>query len=148
MKNNSSLGSLYIDQIRDLYNAEGQLVKALPKFVKAANSEELKAAFSEHLDQTEGQVSRLEQIFEMNGEKVRGKKCAAMEGLIEEGKEIMAGDFDGPTLDAAIIAAAQKVEHYEIASYGCLVTWARHLGKDQEADLLQETLDEEKMADE
>jgi ferritin-like metal-binding protein YciE len=138
-----SLHDLYVEELRDLYNAEKQLLKALPKMAKAANDPSLSAAFDEHLTVTEGQVARLDRIFKQLGERPTGKKCVAMEGLIEEGKEIMEQDAEPAVLDAALIAAAQKVEHYEIAGYGCVRTYARLLGFEDAAELLQETLDEE-----
>jgi ferritin-like metal-binding protein YciE len=142
-----SLRDLYIEELRDLYNAENQLVKALPKMAKAASSPELRAAFEEHLTVTEGQVERLEQIFESLGERPTGKKCVAMEGLIDEGKELLKEDAEPSVLDAGLICAAQKVEHYEMAGYGCVRTYARLLGFEDAANLLQETLDEEGEAD-
>jgi ferritin-like metal-binding protein YciE len=142
-----TLHDLYVEELRDLYNAENQLLKALPKMAKGAASEELKAAFEEHLEVTRGQVERLDQIFEELGEKATGKKCKAMEGLIEEGKEMLEEDGDPSVLDAALISAAQKVEHYEIAGYGCVRTFAQLLGYERAAELLQETLDEEGEAD-
>ncbi|MGV3771452.1 MAG: ferritin-like domain-containing protein [Verrucomicrobiales bacterium] len=143
-----TLQELYVDELKDIYDAENQLLKALPKMAKAATNEELRAAFEEHLEQTQGQIERLERIFEELDEKPKGKKCPAMQGLIEEGKEIIEEDADDDVRDAGLIAAAQKVEHYEIASYGCLRTYAEMLGFDEQADLLQETLDEEKETDE
>lgn len=143
----TNLQDLLVDQLRDLYNAEKQLVKALPTMAKTANSEELRQGFEEHLEETEGQVKRLEQIFEQLGASPRGKKCAAMEGLIEEGKELINEDMDDALLDAGLIAAAQKVEHYEIAAYGTVRTWAEQLGMNEAVELLQQTLDEEKAAD-
>lgn len=142
-----SLHDLYVDELRDLYNAENQLLKALPKMAKAADDESLRAAFDEHLEVTRGQVGRLERIFKQLGERPTGKKCAAMEGLIEEGKEMMEEEAPPAVMDAALISAAQKVEHYEIASYGCVRTYARLLGYDEAATLLQQTLDEEGDAD-
>jgi ferritin-like metal-binding protein YciE len=142
-----SLHDLYVEELRDLYNAENQLLKALPKMAKAASDPTLRAAFEEHLEVTRGQVDRLDRIFKRLGERATGKKCAAMEGLIEEGKEMMEEDAPPAVLDAALISAAQKVEHYEIASYGCVRTYARLLGYDDAARLLQETLDEEGDAD-
>ena len=138
-----TLQKLYTDELRDLYNAENQLLKALPKMAKAASSGELKGAFEKHLEQTKGHVERLEQVFEELGEKPKGKTCRAMKGLIEEGSEILKEDGDESVLDAGIIVAAQKVEHYEIASYGSVRTFAHLLGKDKSAELLQTTLDEE-----
>jgi ferritin-like metal-binding protein YciE len=142
-----SLHQLYVNELRDLYNAENQLVKALPKMAKAASDPRLQAAFEEHLEVTRGQVDRLDRIFKELGERATGKKCVAMEGLIEEGKELMEEDAEPAVLDAALISAAQKVEHYEIAGYGCVRTYARLLGFEDAARLLQETLDEEGEAD-
>ncbi|MFL5241789.1 MAG: ferritin-like domain-containing protein [Gemmataceae bacterium] len=139
----TSLQDLFIDSLRDLYNAENQIIKALPKMAKAADSEELQNAFQEHLEQTKEHVERLEKVFEIMGTKARGKTCQAMEGLIEEGKELMKEDAEPEVLDAGLIAAAQKVEHYEMASYGTVRTWAQQLGQDAAAELLQQTLDEE-----
>jgi ferritin-like metal-binding protein YciE len=139
----NTLQKLYTDELRDLYNAENQLLKALPKMAKAASSEELKDAFEKHLEQTKGHVERLEQVFEELGEKPKGKTCRAMKGLIEEGSEILEEDGEESVLDAGIIVAAQKVEHYEIAGYGSVRTFAHLLGKDKSAELLQTTLDEE-----
>ena len=139
-----SMRDLLIHELRDLYSAENQIIKALPKMAKAASSEELRQAFEEHLEQTKGQVERLDQIFESLEVSSRGPKCKAMEGLIEEGKELLEEeDVDEAVLDAALIAAAQRVEHYEIAGYGCARTFARLLGEEEAADLLQMTLDEE-----
>jgi ferritin-like metal-binding protein YciE len=138
-----TLQKLYISELRDLYSAETQLVKALPKMAKGASSPELKDAFEQHLEQTKGHVERLEQLFEQLGESPRGKTCHAMKGLIEEGSEILKEEGEDSVLDAGIIVAAQKVEHYEIASYGSVRTFANLLGKDEEAKLLQSTLDEE-----
>jgi len=143
-----TLQELYVEELQDVYDAEKQLVKALPKMAKNANNEELKAALEQHLEQTEEHVSRLERVFEELGEKPKGKKCKAMQGLLEEGKEMMEEDASEEVRDAAMIAAAQKVEHYEIATYGTLRTYAEMLGFDDQADLLQETLDEEKDTDE
>ncbi len=144
----STLEELFLEELRDLYDAEKQLTKALPKMARAASSEELRAAFEEHLQQTEGQVERLEQIFESLGEKATGKKCAAMAGLVKEGDEI-ASEVEGTAVrDAGLIAAAQKVEHYEIAGYGSARTHAQMIGNEEAAQLLEETLDEEKETDE
>jgi ferritin-like metal-binding protein YciE len=143
-----SLRELYIDELRDLYNAETQLVKALPKMAKAASNQELRQAFEEHLRQTSGHVTRLEQIFEELGEKPSGKKCIAMEGLVKEGSELISEDYPEPVLDAGIIGAAQRVEHYEIAAYGTVRSFAEVLGESEQASLLEETLNEEKEADE
>jgi len=142
-----SLRELLVEELRDLYSAENQILKALPRMAKAAASDELREAFEQHLEQTQEQVSRLDQIFEKLEGKARGKKCKAMEGLIEEGKEILELEGQDAVLDAALISAAQKVEHYEIAGYGCCRTWANLLGLDDIADLLQETLDEEAETD-
>lgn len=142
-----TLQELYVEQLKDVYDAENQILKALPKMAKTATHEELKAAFEQHLEQTQEHVSRLEQIFEELGEKSKGKKCEAMKGLIEEGKQMMEEDADEDVMDAGLICAAQKIEHYEIATYGCLRTYAEMLGFDDQADLLQETLDEEKDTD-
>lgn len=142
-----SLRDLYVDELKDLYSAENQLLKALPKMAKAASVPELKAAFEEHLEITRGQVSRLETIFEELEVSPKGKKCKAMEGLIEEGKEIIEEKGAPAVVDAALIAAAQRVEHYEMAGYGCVRTFANLLGYEQAAALLQETLDEEGEAD-
>jgi ferritin-like metal-binding protein YciE len=143
-----TLKTLYVDELRDLYNAENQLLKALPKMAKAASSEELKDAFEKHLEQTKTHVERLEEVFEDIGEKPKGKTCKAMKGLIEEGSEILQEDGEESVIDAGIIVAAQKVEHYEIAGYGSVRTFAQLLGKDQSAELLQTTLDEESEANE
>jgi ferritin-like metal-binding protein YciE len=145
MKN---LEDLFIDELKDIYNAEGQLIKALPQMAKKANSEKLKQALEEHLEETKGQKERLEKVFKEVGKKASGKKCEAMEGLVKEGKEIMSEAVEEEyVLDAGIISAAQKVEHYEIASYGTLVEYAKKLGYDKAADLLKQNLEEEKNAD-
>lgn len=147
MKENA-LKDLYIDELRDIYNAENQLTKALPKMAKAATSEELRAGFEEHLTQTRGHVERLEKIFSELGEKPTGKKCKGMEGLVKEGKEIIEEeDRGGETLDAGLISAAQRVEHYEIAAYGCVRTYANLLGEEDAVNLLEQTLKEEKETD-
>lgn len=145
---NDSLRELYIDELKDLYNAETQLTKALPKMAKAASNSELRQAFEEHLRQTSEQVSRLEQIFEMLGEKPTGKKCLGMEGLVKEGAETMKEDYDGAVMDAALIGAGQRVEHYEIAGYGTVREFAQLLGEDEHVSLLEQTLEEEKQTDE
>jgi len=142
-----TLKDLLVDQLKDLYSAENQLVKALPKMAKVASSDELREGFETHLEETEGQVERLEQIAERMEISLRGKKCAAMEGLVEEAKELISEKPDENVLDAGLIAAAQKVEHYEIASYGCARTWAQQLGLEDVAELLEETLEEEKATD-
>jgi ferritin-like metal-binding protein YciE len=142
-----SLQDLFISELKDLYSAENQLIKALPKMAKASTSKELKAGFEKHLKQTEGHVNRLEKIFNELDGSPRGKKCKAMEALIEEGAEIMDEDAEPEVLDAALIAAAQRVEHYEIAGYGCVRTYAELLGNAAAAKLLQQTLDEEAETD-
>ncbi|MEY2559969.1 MAG: hypothetical protein QOG51_384 [Verrucomicrobiota bacterium] len=138
-----SLKDLYVDELKDLYNAENQLLKALPKMARKASAPELKRAFQEHLTQTEGHVNRLEKIFKGLGEKPTGKTCKAMKGLIEEGKEIIEEEGDGSVLDAALIGAAQRVEHYEIAGYGVVRTFASLLGEEDAMESLQRTLNEE-----
>jgi ferritin-like metal-binding protein YciE len=143
-----SLRTLWIEELRDLYNAETQLVKALPKMAKKASNPELKEAFENHLEETQNHVERLDQIFSQLGKKPTGKTCKAMKGLIEEGSEMMQEDGPDSVLDAGIIAAAQRIEHYEIAGYGVVRTFASILGEDEAEDLLQETLDEEGAADE
>jgi ferritin-like metal-binding protein YciE len=144
----SDLHELFLDELADIYNAEQQLTKALPKLAKAAESEELREAFETHLEETEEHVSRLEQVAEQLGESLKRKTCQAMKGLVAEGEEILKEQKGSSALDAALIAAAQKVEHYEIASYGTLATWAEQMGHDEAVELLKETLDEEKNADE
>ena len=139
----NDLNDLLIDQLRDLYNAESQLTKALPKMAKAATNPELRTAFETHLKQTEEHVSRLEQVFESLGEKAKGKTCYAMKGLVEEGSEAIKEDAEANVKDAALIAAAQRVEHYEIAAYGTVRTYARQLGHKAAATLLDKTLQEE-----
>jgi ferritin-like metal-binding protein YciE len=141
-----NLEDVYLDELRDLYNMETQITKALPRMIKAITNTELKDALENHLKETEGQIDRLEQVFEMGGQKVRGKKCAAMEGILEEGSDLMSMEINDNALDAALIGGAQKVEHYEIASYGTVISWARQLGYHDQADLLEETLAEEKAA--
>lgn len=142
------LEQLYISELRDLYSAENQLLKALPKMARGASSPELKDAFEKHLEQTKGHVERLEQLFEQLDESPKGKTCYGMKGLIKEGSEILQEDGENSVLDAGIIVAAQKVEHYEIASYGSVRTFAHLLGNDEAARLLQSTLDEESEANE
>lgn len=142
-----SLKDLYVEELKDLYNAENQLLKALPKMARKASSPDLKRAFQEHLGQTERQVNRLEKIFKDLGEKPTGKTCKAMKGLVEEGKEIIEEKGDESVLDAALIGAAQKVEHYEIASYGTARTFASMLGEEDAVTALQQTLDEEAATD-
>ena len=138
-----TLEKLYDDELRDIYNAENQLLKALPKMAKGSSSPDLKSGFEKHLRQTETHVERLEQIFAELDESPKGKTCHAMKGLIEEGSEILKEDGEESVLDAGIIVAAQKVEHYEMAAYGSARTFARLLGQDKAAELLQSTLDEE-----
>jgi ferritin-like metal-binding protein YciE len=144
---NNTLRDLYIEQLRDLYDAENRLVKALPKMAKHASSDDLRDGIEEHLEQTRGQVDRLKEIFTSLGEKPSGKKCVGMVGILDEDEEIIDEDYDGAVLDAAIIAAAQKVEHYEIAAYGCAQAWAEILGEAEASSLLEKSLDEEKAAD-
>jgi ferritin-like metal-binding protein YciE len=143
-----TLHDAFIDELRDMYDAEQQLTKALPKMAKAVHSPELRAALEAHLKETRGQITRLEKVFGSLDEKVRGKHCDGIAGIIEEGKSIMEEDFDESTMDACIIAAGQRAEHYEMAAYGTLAAWARAMGHEDAADLLQATLDEEKAADE
>jgi ferritin-like metal-binding protein YciE len=142
-----SLRDLYLEQLQDLYNAEQQLIKALPKMAKAATSEELKTAIENHLEETKVQAERIETICEQMGEKASGKKCKAMEGLIKEGTETMGEDMEDSLMDSALIADAQRVEHYEIAGYGCVHAYATSLGEEEAAELLAQTLEEEKAAD-
>src|SRR4051812_41994393 len=142
-----SLEKLFFEELKDIYHAEKQLTRALPRMAKAAESEELQQAFTTHLKETEGQIKRLEQVFKQVGQPVRGKRCKGMEGLIEEGKEMMEEEGEPQVLDAALISAAQKVEHYEIASYGCLRTYAELLGYSEAQQLLEQTLEEEEAAD-
>ena len=143
----SSLDDLLVHELQDIYHAEGQILKALPKMIKAAAHEDLKAAFEEHRVQTQGQVERLEQVFKLLGRPVKGKKCEGMAGLIDEGKKVMEQDAEPAVRDAALIAAAQKVEHYEIAAYGCLCTYAEMLGYEEAHELLGRNLDEEETTD-
>jgi len=143
-----SLADLFVDELKDLYSAEKQLVKALPKMAKAASSAKLRKGFEDHLRQNEGHVERLENIFEQLGVKPRGPKCEAMEGLIEEGKRMMKEDAEPSVMDAALIAAAQRVEHYEMAGYGTVRSFARMLGNDKAERLLQKTLEEESQTNE
>ena len=147
MADAGTLHDAFIDELRDTYDAERQLTKALTKLAKAATNPKLRDAFDTHLEETKGQIERLEQVFESLDEKVRGKHCDGIAGIIEEGKSIMEEDFDEDTMDACLIASGQRAEHYEMAAYGTLVAWARAMGHDDAADLLQETLDEEKAAD-
>jgi ferritin-like metal-binding protein YciE len=147
MMQKDSLQQLYIDELKDLYSAETQMVKALPKMAKASSNAELRQGFEEHLRQTSEHVSRLEQIFEMLGEKPTGKKCLGMEGLIKEGSETMREDYEEAVMDAALIGAAQRVEHYEIAGYGTVRAFAELLRESEHVSLLEQTLQEEKQTD-
>ena len=142
------LHDAFVDELRDAYNAEQQLLKALPKLAKAATAQELRTAFLDHLAETEGHVEKLEQVFAAIGEKVRGKHCDGIAGIIEEGKAIMEEEFDDATMDACLIAAGQRSEHYEMAAYGTLAAWAKVMGHSDAADLLDAILEEEKAADE
>src|ERR1700733_7307214 len=143
-----TLQARYVDELKDLYSAENQILKALPKMIRAAGHPELKEAFTDHMKQTENQVKRLEQIFEGLEESPKGKKCHGMEGVLEEGAELIKEKPEPQVLDAGLISAAQHVEHYEMAGYGAVRTWAEKLGRDEDARLLQETLDEEHEANE
>jgi ferritin-like metal-binding protein YciE len=143
-----SLRELYVNELKDLYSAETQLVKALPKMAKGSTNAELRQGFEEHLRQTSEHVSRLEQIFEMLGEKPGGKKCVGMEGIVKEGAETLSEDYEDALMDAAIIGAAQRVEHYEIAAYGTVKAFAEQLGENEHVSLLEQTLEEEKKTDE
>jgi ferritin-like metal-binding protein YciE len=141
------LNDLFLDTLKDIYYAEKQIYKSLPKMAKAAQSDELRAAFEKHESETEGQIGRLEEIFELLGKAARGKKCDAIEGILDEGKEIMDEYKGTPALDAGLLAAAQAVEHYEISRYGTLKTWATQLGHKDAVKLLDQTLTEEKKTD-
>jgi len=147
MADAGTLHEAFLEELRDSYDAEKQLTKALPKLAKAAASPDLRAAFETHLEETRGHVEHLEHVFESLEEKPRGKHCDGIAGIIEEGKSIMEEEFDDPTMDACLIAAGQRAEHYEIAAYGTLVAWAQIMGHKEAANLLQEILDEEKAAD-
>ena len=142
-----TMDDLFLHLLKDMYNAEKQVLKALPKMAKNTESPELKKAFETHFEETEGQVERLEQIFDIVGKRAQGKPCAAMEGLVEEGKEAMDEIEDAEVLDAALLAGAQAVEHYEISRYGTMVALANQLGLKDAAKLLQQTLEEEKKTD-
>jgi ferritin-like metal-binding protein YciE len=142
-----TLHDAFIDELRDAYDAEKQLTKALAKLAKAASNPKLREAFESHLEETHGQIERLEEVFETLDEKARGKHCDGIAGIIDEGKSVMEEDFDETTMDACLIAAGQRAEHYEMAAYGTLVAWARAMGHSEVAKLLQQTLDEEKSAD-
>ena len=143
-----NLNALFLDTLKDIYYAEKQIYKSLPKMAKAAQSDQLRAAFEKHHDETEGHIERLEQIFELLGKPARGKKCDAIEGILDEGKEVMDEYQDAPALDAGLLAAAQAVEHYEISRYGTLKAWAGKLSLAQAEKLLDQTLTEEKKTDE
>ena len=143
-----TLHDAFIDELRDAYDAEKQLLKALPKLAKAASSPNLRQAFLTHRDETQGQISKLEEVFASLDEKVRGKHCDGIAGIIEEGKAVMEEDFDEAAMDACLIASGQRAEHYEMAAYGTLVAWAKAMGHDDAADLLQQILDQEEAADE
>jgi ferritin-like metal-binding protein YciE len=147
MSKTKTLSDLFHDTLKDIYFAEKKIMSALPKMAKAAQSEELRAAFEKHLEETEGQVERLEAAFEEIGETARGKTCDAIMGILDEGKEIMSEYKGSPALDAGLLAAAQAVEHYEISRYGTLITWADELGLKKASQLLKETLAEEKKTD-
>src|ERR1700720_3183193 len=142
-----NLNDLFLDTLKDIYYAEKQILKALPKMAKAAHSDKLRTAFEKHHDETEGHVERLEQVFELLGKPARGKKCDAIEGIIDEGKDVMDEYADTPALDAGLLAAAQAVEHYEISRYGTLKAWAAKLGMKDAVKLLDQTLAEEKKTD-
>ena len=142
-----SLHDLYLNELHDLYNAENQILKALPKMIESAQSTELRDALNQHMQQTHEQVRRLQQVFQLHNEEVKGQKCKGMEGVIEEGKDLLKHDENPAARDAAIILAAQKLEHYEMAGYGAVRTWAQLMGHTEAAQLLQQTLDEEGEAD-
>src|SRR5665213_940760 len=144
----NTLKELYVDGLRDIYDAEKQLIKALPEMAEAATSEELREGFEKHLEQTKEHARRLEQIFSALGEKPTGKKCKAMQGLVAEGSEMIEGDFEGEVKDAGLISAAQRVEHYEMAAYGTVRNFASVLGEQNAVSLLEKTLNEEKETDE
>ena len=148
MADAGTLHDAFLDELRDAYDAEKQVLKALPKMAKAATSRALRTAFEDHLAETRTQVERLEQVFASLDEKVRGKHCDGVAGIIEEGKSVMGEDFDDQTMDACLIASAQRVEHYEMAAYGTLAAWAKAMGHTVAVGLLEQTLNEEKAADE
>lgn len=148
MPGTKSLHDMFIDELRDTYDAEKQLTKALPKLARAAVSDEVREAFESHLTETQGHVTRLEQVFESLEERPRGKHCDGIAGIIEEGKGVLEEDIEEDAVDACLIAAGQRAEHYEIAAYGTLIAWARAMEHSEAADLLEETLEEEKAADE
>jgi len=144
---NTGLKQLYIDELKDAFNAESQLVKALPKMAKAASSTELRQGFEQHLEQTREHVQRIEEIFQSLDDSPKGKKCKGMQGIVEEGDEVSNEDYEESVMDAALISAAQRVEHYEIAAYGALIEFARLLGESEHVELLEQTLEEEKETD-
>ncbi|MFO7302118.1 MAG: ferritin-like domain-containing protein [Acidobacteriota bacterium] len=143
----ANLHELFVDEIRDLYHAEKQLTRALPRLAKNATSEELRTALEEHLEETKAQVERLERVFELLDERPRGKHCAGMAGIIEEAGDLIESEDRGPVLDAGLVAGAQRAEHYEMAAYGSVIAWANAMGHTEIAELLEETLEEEKTAD-
>jgi ferritin-like metal-binding protein YciE len=142
-----TLKTLYVDELRDLLDAEEQLIKAIPKMAEASASDALRSGFEQHLEQTKNHAARIEQILEALGEAPKGKKCKGMQGIVAEGKEMLDEDFEGALMDSAIISAAQRVEHYEIAAYGCVREYAKLLGENEAVSLLEQTLEEEKEAD-
>ena len=142
-----TLRDAFIDELKDAYDGEKQLTKALPKMAKAATSPDLRTAFESHLEETRGQIERLEQVFELLEEKAKGKRCEGIAGIVEEGSSVMGEDFDEATMDAVLIASGQRAEHYEMAAYGCARTFAQQLKKTQVAQLLQQTLQEEEATD-
>src|SRR5215467_9185894 len=146
MNQDHSFHNLMVDEIRDLYDAEKQLVKALPKMAEKATSSHLREAIEQHLGETQGHVLRLEEAFDLLGEKPKGKHCAGIAGIIDEGSDLLGSDYEGVIKDAGIIAGAQRAEHYEIAAYGNVIAWAKTMGHEQLASLLHETLQEEKAA--
>lgn len=143
----ANLHELFVDEIRDLYNAEKQLIKALPKMAKNASADDLRMAIEAHLEETRGQVERLERVFELLDEKPRGKHCAGIAGIIEEASDLIEEEEEGAVLDAGLVAGAQRAEHYEMAAYGSVIAWANVMGHTDVAELLEETLEEEKAAD-
>jgi ferritin-like metal-binding protein YciE len=143
----STMDELLLDELKDIYSAEKQITKALPKMAKGASSPELKDAFQSHLEETRGQIERLDKVFGILGKKGTGKKCHGMEGVLEEGSEVLEESETGPVRDAGLISAAQRVEHYEMAAYGCVIAFAKSLGQNEIAGILAETLEEEKGAD-
>ena len=147
MPQTETLHEVFLEELKDVYDAEKQLTKALPKLAKAARSQQLKQAFEHHLEETEEHVQRLERVFESLDEKAKGKRCKGIAGIIEEGESVIKEDFNGSAMDAALIAGGQRAEHYEIAAYGTLAAWARAMGHTDAADLLEQTLEEEKAAD-